>query len=169
MKTLILILVFFLTPVCLSQAVEVYLPDGSKLLTNNKSFGKILKDYEPEGRTTLHIPNSEVKDAVDMVYFKFLTKKPLIIITKDPSRIKDDINSFDFIDYMTGFLVEMDIEKYVEKKVLTDTYLLKTLGLPDKKPKDVTGNRTFELWYYYKYNLVFKILNSYVIGYLRLE
>lgn len=170
MKTIILILVFFLTPDCISQEtdVRVYLPSGKELDTGEKVVREIIKDFEPKGMVSSYILcESCDKDKVMNIYFKFLTTKPLFIITDKPKCIKQCIDSYDFTYYMRSFLSEMDIERYVEKKVLTDIYLLKTLGLPDKKPKDVTVDRTFELWYYYKYNLVFKILNSYVVGYIR--
>ena len=158
------ILIF--SSITIAQQVNVYLPNGTmKKFPPNTTFGEIEKTFEPMQRITSYYCEC---GEITQVCYKFFTKEPLFIITKKPECIKKCLKSFNFKKFMRSLLVEIDIKRYMEEKTLTDLYILETLGHPDDLKKDVTGANEYELWFYNDYNLVLKILNGYVIGFMRL-
>lgn len=165
-----LIVFFLFTTLIYSQETFVYKPDGTPVkFPKNTTVGKILKTLDPKETTVQHIIKHDTLDEFTVVYYKFLTKEPVFIITSKPDLIPQSLDGYDFTSYMRSLLSEMDIDRFIKKKKLYDMYLLNTLGRPDSIQKDVTGKSIFELWHYDYYNIVFKIKNSYVFGYMRLQ
>jgi hypothetical protein len=165
-----LLMFFLFTTLIYPQETSVYKPDGVQIkFPKNTTVGKILKTLDPKGITIQHIIKHEPLDEFTVIYYKFLTKESIFIITSKPELIKQSLDEYDFTNYMRSLLSEIDIDRFIKKKKLYDLYLINTLGNPDSIQKDVTGGSIFELWHYDLYNIVFKIKNSYVFGYMRLQ
>jgi len=159
--------ILFVILFCTSSFSQVYLPNGTpKEFPKNSTVGEIQKAFDPQERFTMDICKYDEEYVV--VYYKFFTNKPLFIITDTKKYLKKSLKHFNFSKYMRGPLVEIDLKRYMKKRLLTDLYALETLGKPDDLKKNVTGDIEYELWFYNNYNLILKILNGYVIGFMRL-
>ncbi|MEE9448887.1 MAG: hypothetical protein V3V72_02460 [Ignavibacteriaceae bacterium] len=163
----ILIITMLLYVSSFAQTI-VWYPDGTvKEWTEGKKLNEIVDKKDLEKMSAHH--SCECGEQLTTVRFKFLTNEPIYVITEDSTCIRKCINDFNFYNYMHSMLVEIELGIYIEDNLLTYLYLQETLGAPDRKPKDVTRGETNELWYYDRYNLVFKIYNGYVYGFMRLE
>ena len=161
MRFLLSLLFYSLT---LAQ-VKIYSPEGKILnFPNDYTLYQIEKKFEPLARVSGY---SYKCGEITAIYYKLFTREPLFIVTDKTECITSGLKSFNFVKYMSGPIVEIDIKIFMEKKLLTDLYILNTLGHPDNSVKDVTGDKTSEIWYYNDYNLAFKFINGYVIGFMR--
>lgn len=68
---------------------------------------------------------------------------------------------------MTSWKFEFDLENWIKKGLLTDIFVLETLGQPDNRTKYFDSNISFENWTYEELSLVLKLKKGIVTGFVK--
>lgn len=111
-----------------------------------------------------------VKDGfggIAQIDYKILSDSAVMVSTKHPESIKKYLKSFNFKQYMTTWRVEIDLEKLIEKKILTDKYVLNVWGTPNHVTKSSIQNDIIEIWHYTDYDLILAFINGFATSYKR--
>lgn len=146
MKTIIYVLILFfsVTSLSLAQFRHMYYPDGTRYEGTSKSYNQL--DSELVAGIPIHLyltPNAD-----GTVGFKMFTDTPVWVDTEHPEDIKELIASFDLSEYLHGWQFENDLRSCIQKRNLTDLYLLQSLGAPDRKVSMGSAEQALEEWYY---------------------
>lgn len=158
-------LLFLLSIIILNLSVyaqDFYTSDGKKATTpaNKKTVGDLLFKYNSTRLEHDYLTDKFNNDHEVEVFFKLFTNEPILIRCKHPENIKKYVSSFNLKNYFNSWQFESDLSYYIKAKTLTDIYVIKTLGQPDKKTKAVDANNTIETFFYNKLTTAITFTNS---------
>ena len=147
-----------------AQIDDMYFPDGAKYKGKSKNINQL----NAELFKNIPIYDYFTQDGTDypVVGFKLFTNEPLWIMTKHPDKIKKYIAEFNLSDFLTGWEFESELKKGIEKKYLTDLYILTTLGKPDKRISMGDTKKSYEQWTYANYGTSLYFENSVLVRYI---
>jgi hypothetical protein len=148
------------------KPLTFYYPDGTKYKGTAKNIAQINKELEEQGRVYVDIQSSST-DNFTTVGYKLFTNKPLWILTDNPDKVNDAITRFDLNDLMTSWKFESELEKYIKKGVLTDIFILETLGPPTNQAKYFDSNIAVENWTYDNLSLTLTLKKGIVTSYVK--
>lgn len=167
MKKYILLSTLLWAAMFFSQRTDCYIPDGNKC-PKNKNVGKNMDQlnfkFEPKGRTWFMFP----KDGDAFIVFKAFTREPLYVLTNKkesstPDEIKALIADADFSQYKVKFI--STLKKYIDKKNLTDSFLLETIGSPDDSGERYQNGRSVKYMHYKQLGIRIYLNNSVAYAY----
>lgn len=148
MKTTITIF-FLLTVACVyGQKTNIYLPNGEKYATDHRTLEQINKSFESRGRVHQFSPFAEQGDFKTTVGYHLFTDSALYVITENPSKIDEALKLFDLNAYTNTHNFKIELESFIEQKVLDRDYIQLTLGTPDHKSFYTTKLGQLERWRY---------------------
>lgn len=150
----------------LSFAQEVYDVNGKVLCKEHCTIKNVNKSL---GINYSHVVDIEKNGNYESVGFKMLTKTPIWVITQQPKSIPQLIKSFNYSKYLSSSEVEMDLDRMIKDKALTDLYLSQSFGPPDNRVKSSDGNHTIELWQYSKIRLTIYFIDGIAYRYDRIN
>jgi hypothetical protein len=118
-------------------AQQPYYPNGKKVPYTFTTIKSVL-DSIGEQETESHF----YKD--DIVYFKRLSNKPIVVFTKNPSRLREIIASYntEYYKYLNTHSFYWDMNDMIKSGTLTRTYLNEVFGNPDNETVDEEGLAT---------------------------
>jgi len=156
---------------CLGQdkLLPFYYPDGTKYKGTARNIGQINKELEKLGRVYIVTPYTDNGDYLTSVGYILFTDKPLWVLTDSPDKIKDAITRFDLPEFLASWKFEFELENHVKKGVLTDLFILETLGAPTNRTKYFDHNLSVEVWSYESLSLVLTLKRGIVTGYTKRE
>lgn len=142
------------------EGLLYYHQDGKWIMYkgNAHSLGEFWKDIGVYGRTYVTTPacNSGKKgnDCSLMIGYKFFTNQPQWAVTKDTTKIRKYTDDFNVDELMASLIFEFKLGLEIKKHAINDTFLLETLGLPDRKREDLLeAESEAEIWDYDRYKL----------------
>lgn len=152
-----------------SNGLKFYNTNGTPYKRDCKNISDINKDFDKHGRIKTYFAKCDSVDCGIAIGFKLFTKEPLWALIDNPDKIKKVIDSFWFNQYLQGWEFESDLEKFIKKGVLSDSYIIETLGAPDKRAKLFSNNISFETWKYIDLNIELTLKGGIVVGYIKID
>ena len=173
MKTIILTLSILLSAtICFGQeesSLTFYYPNGEKYVGKANTMKKICNETEKYGRIYNYMVPDKFAGVSDIGFLLFTNEVKWVLAydTTNYDNIKKAARSFNLNEYFNSFKFEMDLEKYIERKNLSDIFILQTLGKPNDAVKRHNTNYSIELWTYNRLGLTLKFRDGIVIEYTR--
>jgi len=149
-----LFIIFSLIGPCAIGQLKFYYPDGTLYPKSRKTINEINNDFDPHGR--IYVKTLHSKKSFDIGY-RLFTDEPLWVLSEDTIKIKQAVKVFNLEEFLKGYQVEIELEKHIKSKSLTDIFIAETLGGPTWRDKEVNANGSKEIWGYdnLKLNLLF--------------
>lgn len=169
MKTILLLFILLtgqLNSFGQDKPLTFYYPDGTKYKGTAKTIAQISKELEEHGRVYVDIQSSS-EDEFTTVGYKLFTNKPLWILTDKPDKLKVAITKFDLNEFLTSWEFESELEKYIKKGLLSDIFILETLGGPTDRKKYFDSSVEFENWTYDNLSITLTLKKGIVTSYIR--
>jgi hypothetical protein len=145
----------------------IYYPDGKLYVGKSETIHQLNEEFAKG--IPVYIFHTKSKDDFTTVGFKMFTNKPIWVITKNPEHIQKYVNEFNLLDFLNSWEFKFEIDRCIEKRNLTDLFLLQSLGKPDKKIIYGESKNTIEEWQYYSLGISLLITNSIVTRYIKVE
>jgi hypothetical protein len=169
MKVLFLFIITIITISLKGQVFKFYTTDG-KLIgrLEDMSINNVNKKL---GVRYTHVDSNQdtISNTFHMVGYSMLSNNPSWIYTDNPKKIDSLIGLFDYDRYLNSWRLEMDLDKLIKLKALTDIYLIENLGKPSGKTKTSDGRLMSEMWTYDNMELTLFINNSRAYRWTRTE
>ncbi len=140
-----------------------YYPDGANYKGDANNIGQINAELEENGRVYILSPYA---DTLMMVGYKLFTDKPLWVLTENPSIINNALGKFDLADFMESWEFEFELKKHIEEEVLSDIFIIETLGGPTSRVKYFDKNTELEIWTYDELLLSLTLRDGVVVSYI---
>ncbi|MEO7990145.1 MAG: hypothetical protein ABI663_11420 [Chryseolinea sp.] len=144
-----------------------YYPDGKKYNGKAANMEQISKELEPQGRVLIVAPFTDDGDYLTTIGYKLFTNKPLWVLTQTPEKIKEAIEVFSIEEFFESYKFELELEKGIKARTLTDAFILETLGQPNKRTKYFDNSIEFQNWTYDIHNLELTLKKGIVTAYIR--
>lgn len=165
----VILLLTTIAPLASAQ-LPFYYPDGKPYKRKAVNINDINSDFGPCGLVKLHTPfcsDQPSADCLTTVGYKLFSNTPLWVLTEEPDRIPDAIRAFDVRKYLLSWEFEFDLKAFIEKKCLTDAFILETLGPPDDRSKYYSQSLEFENWDYKALRLTLTLQKGIVTAYIK--
>ena len=141
----------------------LYYPDGSPIETSANTINDVHAEFFPGIPFYTHI--APLEGVQGDVIFKLFTDEPLFVITNQPEKITELIDSFDLQEFLHSWQFTAEIDTNIENGI-SDIYVLETLGPPDDKISSSDGSTQIEQWHYAPYGLTLFFTNGLVSSYV---
>lgn len=169
-KALLTSLILLLTITGYTQQLKFWYPDGRPYKRVCKNINDINKDFDSMGRIKSFAPFcGEVDtDCFTHVGYKLFTDTPLYVMAESSEVAKKACEKGYFVlsEYLEGHDFEMDLDRFLSQKSITEGFILETLGVPDIKRRYSDGNTAIENWTY-KNLIILTFHNSILHSYVR--
>ena len=166
MRLLVSLFLIFNGAFCFSQHVHVYYPDGKLYTGKTHILEEINKEFDAQERVYHFSPFAGKGDDITTVGFLLFTDSALWVQTNNKSVIDSAIASFDLEKFFNSNEFKIELDAFIAKQALEESFIQEALGQPEKKRAVKTKDGYFQRWYYPTYGIDLIIENNIVTHYL---
>lgn len=146
-------LIFFLLSISaftpgIAQQARVYYPDGNPYKGSSHTLEEINHDFDMQNRVYHFTPFAGKGDDITTVGFLLFTDSALWVQTHKKAMIDSAIAAFEINKFYSSHEFRIELDAFIAKGALDETFILNTLGEPDKKRTIRTKEGFFDRWFY---------------------
>lgn len=148
MKMIFIILFLSVFVQIQAQQAHVYYPGGKQYQGSSHILEGINKEFDEKERVYHFTPFAGLGDEITTVGFLLFTDSALWIQTSRKFIIDSAIAAFDLHKFYKSAEFRIELDAFIAKGALDESFILNTLGEPVKKRTIRTKEGFFDRWFY---------------------